>query len=83
MTDVEADLRDAFEAEGYAVASVSVNRDTVRVALLDDDASGDELREIAVEAVGDADGVQRFGVATEAIDGRDQLGTVVSFRYAG
>lgn len=83
MTDVEADLRDAFEAEGYAVASVSVNRDTVRVALLDDDAGRDALREITVEAVGDADGVQRFATATEAIDGRDQLGTVVSFRYTG
>lgn len=82
MTDVESDLREAFEDEGYTVASVSVNRDTVRVALLDDGASGETLREITTGAVEDADGVRRFDVSTEAIDGRDQLGTVVSFRYA-
>ena len=82
MPDVEADLREAFEAEGYDVASASVNRDTVRVALLDDGAGGDALREVTTGAVEDADAVQRFDVSTEAIDGRDQLGTVISFRYA-
>jgi hypothetical protein len=81
MTDVEADLREAFEAAGFTVAGVSVNRDTVRVSLLEDDAGGEALRDITAEAVGDADSVRRFDVSTEAIDGRDQLGTVVSFRY--
>lgn len=82
MTDVEADLRETFEAEGHTVASVSVNRDTVRVAILDDSAGSEALRTVTEKALGDADAVRRFDVSTEAIDGRDQLGTVVSFRYA-
>lgn len=82
MSDLEADLRDGFEAENYDVASVSVNRDVVTVALLDDDADSEELRRIAIEAGGGEGAIRSVNVSTEALDGRDQLGTVVSFRHA-
>lgn len=81
MTDLEADLREAFEAEDYDVASVSVNRDMVKVALLEEDAAPDDLREIAYDSAGGKDAVRSVNVSTEAIDGRDQMGTVVSFRH--
>lgn len=80
MTDLETDLREAFENADYDVASVSVNRDTVRVALVDDDAAADALRAVTEEAVG-ADAVRGLDVAPEAIDGRERMGTVVSFRH--
>lgn len=81
MTDLETDLWAAFDAE-YDVASVSVNRDSVKVAILDDDADADRLRDVTEEAVG-GDAVRGLRVAREAIDGRDQMGTVVSFRHRG
>lgn len=79
MTDLESDLREAYEARDFAVASVSVNRRTVRVALLDEDVDSEVVRSIATETVGE-DALRGLNVATEAIDGRDQMGTVVSFR---
>jgi hypothetical protein len=80
MSEIDSDLREAFETAGYDVANVSVNRDAVRVALVDDDAPAEDLREITREAVG-GDAVRGLDVSPEAIDGRERMGTVVSFRH--
>lgn len=79
MSDLGDDLRSSFEDADYDVASVSVNRDTVKVALVDEDAAASKLRAI-VETALDSESVRGLDVTREAIDGRDRMGTVVSFR---
>lgn len=79
MADLRDELRTAFEAHDYDVGEVSVNRDRVRVALLDETARADDLVAITHEVV-DEDTVMGLNVSTEAIDGQDTVGTVVSFR---
>lgn len=81
MDDVTATLREAFEAAGYEVGEASRNRDTVRVSVLDPEASADALRDITHEALG-ADEVLGLDVTTESADNQD-VTTVVSFRYRG
>lgn len=80
MDELETTLRDAFETNGYDVAEVSVNRDRVRVVVLEDDASAAELEEIT-HGVIDPEKTLGLNVTTETIDGQDAVGTVVSFRY--
>lgn len=79
MTDIREELRAAFESAGHDVAEVSENRGQVRVVLREEGAEADRLRELATEAV-DAR-VLGLNVTTEAIGGRDDIGTVVSVRY--
>jgi len=81
MSDIADDLRSAFEASGYDVASVSTNRDRYRVELLEERADAADLRTIATDAAGD--GVVGLDVSTEAVDGADSVRTVVSFRHRG
>ena len=81
MDDLKDDLRNAFEAEGYEVSETSRNRDRIRVALLDEGASADDLQSITLGVVDESD-VLGFDVTTESLDD-DDLTTVVSFRYRG
>lgn len=76
------DLRTAFEEAGYDVADVTRNRRQVRVEILDDEASGEALREITYDVV-DEDDVLGLNVSTETAEGQDGVTTVVSFRYRG
>jgi hypothetical protein len=78
MSNLEDELRTAFEADGYEVGEVSTNRDRVRVALLVEGAEADQLRDIVHETVGD--GVVGLNVTTENVEGQDAVQTVVSFR---
>lgn len=80
MSSVETDLEAAFESEGYDVADVSRNRRQVRVELLDDEASAEELRTIAYGVVDESD-VLGLNVSTESAEDQDSVTTVVSFRY--
>lgn len=80
MSELQAELRAAFEDRGYEVAEASVNRGRVRVALLDEDAEADELRSITTETVGD-ENLFGLNVTTERDEGRDATVTVVSFRH--
>ncbi|MFT4944717.1 MAG: hypothetical protein ACI9K3_000654 [Halovenus sp.] len=81
MSELTDTLRDAFEQGGYEVSDVSVNRSTVRISVLDPEASAEALRELTHETV-DPDDVLGFNVTTESADNRD-VTTVVSFRYRG
>ena len=81
MDELTATLREAFEDAGYEVSEASVNRKTVRVAVLDPEASADELRDIAHETVG-AEEMLGLDVTTESADNQD-VTTVLSFRYRG
>jgi hypothetical protein len=81
MDDVTTALREAFEDAGYEVSEASVNRDTVRMAVLDPEASAGDLRDITHEAV-DERNVLGLDVTTESADNQD-VTTVVSFRYRG
>ena len=82
MTDVHAAIRDAFEHTDYDLGDVAVNRKQVRVPVLQEGADPDALTAVIEEALG-ADAVVAATVTTEAIDGEDTIGTVVSFRYRG
>lgn len=82
MEALKTSLRDAFEAQGYDIAELSVNRDRVRVAVLDPEASAEDLRSTTLAAV-DEDDILGFDVTTETADGQDGVTTVVSFRYRG
>lgn len=82
MSELKNALREAFESEGYDVADVSINRDQVRVAIVDSGASGDALRSITHDVVDESDTLG-LAVSTEAGDGQDGMTTVVSFRYRG
>jgi hypothetical protein len=81
MDELTASLREVFESAGYELSELSVNRDTVRVAVLDPEASANSLRDITHEAV-DEDDILGFDVTTESADNQD-VTTVVSFRYRG
>ncbi len=82
MEELKSELRAEFESQGYDVAEVSANRDRVRVAVLDEEASADDLRSITHTVVDESD-VLGLNVTTEALDGQDDIATVVSFRYRG
>lgn len=79
MADLSEELRTAFESRGYDVGEVSVNRGRVRVALLERRAGADELVSTVHEVLDEGD-VLGLNVSTEALDGGDAVGTVVSFR---
>ncbi|WP_418284052.1 hypothetical protein [Halorubrum sp. DTA46] len=80
MTDVKTALRDAFEHTDYDLGDVAVNRQQVRVPVLQEGADPDALRAVIEEALG-TDAVVAATVATETLDGEDTIGTVVSFQY--
>lgn len=80
MSELAADLEAAFTERGYDVGSVSENRDRIRVTVLSDDASADELRSTVHDVVGE-ERARGVNVATEALEGRDAVVTVVSFRH--
>ncbi|PSP29265.1 hypothetical protein BRC65_00500 [Halobacteriales archaeon QH_2_65_14] len=82
MQELKDSLRDAFEEQGYDVADVSANRDRVRIAVLDEEASAEELREITHSVVDESD-VLGLDVTTESADSQEGVTTVVSFRYRG
>lgn len=78
MGNLQADLRTAFEDEGYEVSGVSENRGQVRIELLEEAAKANALREITFGVV-DEDDVVGWNVSTETADGQG-VRTVVSFR---
>ncbi|WP_435074763.1 hypothetical protein [Halorubrum sp. HHNYT27] len=80
MTDIDAAIRDAFEHTEYDLGDIAVNRRQVRVPVLQQGAEPDALRAVIEEALG-ADAVVGVTVSTEAIDGSDTIGTVVSFQH--
>jgi hypothetical protein len=80
MAELDADLETAFESEGYDVAEISRNRKQVRVEILDDEASAEDLRAITYEVV-DEDDVLGLDISTESSGEQDEVTTVVSFRY--
>jgi len=82
MDDLTATLRSAFEEHGYDLGEISENRNRVRVAVRDPEASAEDLRTITHDAV-DEDDVLGLNVTTESVDGGDEVVTVVSFRYRG
>jgi len=77
VTDTTDRLREAFEATEYPVDSVGENRGLVQIHLQTDEANGDQLREIAEDAIGDA----LLGVDISVEEVGDDLGTVVSVRH--
>lgn len=81
MDDVLADLRDAFEAAGYDVNESSVNRDRVRISVLDAEASAEDLQSITYDVLDESD-VMGLDVTTESL-ANEEVTTVVSFRYRG
>lgn len=80
MSELQTALREAFEANEYEVAELSVNRDRVRVVVLEEDADPDELEAIVHEVV-DSEETIGLNVSAESIDGQDVVGTAVSFRH--
>lgn len=82
MAELDADLETAFESEGYDVAEISHNRKQVRVEILDDEASAEDLRAIT-DGVVDEDDVLGLDISTESVEGQNEMTTVVSFRYRG
>ena len=79
MTELQAELRAAYEDAGYEVSDVTNNRGLVRVVLAE--AAGAEVvRPIATDVVGD-DGALGLNVTTESAEGHDGVSTVVSFRH--
>lgn len=80
MTDIAAEIRDAFEHTDYDLGDLGVNRRQVRVAVLQEGADPAALRAVIEEALG-ADTVVGLTVSTETIDGEDAIGTVVSFQH--
>jgi len=81
MSQLHDELRTAYEDEGYDVADVSANRETIRVVVLDEDAEASALRSIATSVV-DEDDMLALNVTTESVDGQG-LSTVVTFRHRG
>lgn len=77
MTDEIERLRGAYESADYTVASVGENRGRADIHLQTDDPSGERLRTIAEEALGDA----LLGVDVSVEEVGDELGTVVSVRH--
>jgi hypothetical protein len=81
MDERIAALKEAFEGDGYEVGETSRNRDRIRVAVLDPEASADDLRALTHTVV-DEDDILGFNVTTESGDSK-QVRSVVSFRYRG
>jgi hypothetical protein len=81
MSELQADLRAAFEDEGYDVDDVTVNRDQVRIVLLAEGESASDLEAVTYGVV-DEDDVLTMNVTTESVDGQG-LSTVVTFRHRG
>jgi hypothetical protein len=79
MSELQADLRQAFEGEGYDVDDVSINRDQVRIVLRAEGESANDLEAITYDVV-DEDDVLTMNVTTEQVDGQG-MSTVVSFRH--
>ncbi|MFB6152723.1 MAG: hypothetical protein ABEJ27_00580 [Halodesulfurarchaeum sp.] len=69
----------AFENRGYDVGAVSVNRDQVRVTILEENPAVDDLRDIVDDLVGE-ENVLGFDVQRESGDASDGFVSVVSFR---
>lgn len=82
MADLQTELQDAFDAGGYDVAEVETNRDRIRVVILDDEASGDELRSLTHDVVDESD-ILGLDVSTESVENYEGVTTVVSFRHRG
>lgn len=82
MSELQSQLREAFESAGYAVEDVTENRGQVRVVLRTDDAEAAALREVTYGVVGEDD-VLALAIEAESVAGGDDVGTVVSFRYRG
>lgn len=80
MDDVLETLRAAYEEHGYDVENVARNRAQVRVVLRVEGANAEKLRSIAHDAV-DEDDLLGLEVTTSSVEGRDELNTVVTFRY--
>ena len=78
MAEIADELRAAYEDDGYDVRDVTVNRDLVRVVLMEE-AGADQVRSIAVDAGGEEPPLG-VNVTTESVDGHDGISTVVSFR---
>lgn len=81
MEALTDELEAAFESGGYDVGETSRNRDQIRITVLDEEASAEELKSITLEVV-DEDEILGFDVTTESLD-NERVSTVVSFRYRG
>ena len=79
MSELQEELRTAFEGRGYDVGTVSENRGQLRVTVLEADAPADDLRSAVHDVVGE-ERVRGVNVTTEALEGRNAVTTVVSFR---
>ncbi len=79
MSDVTAALSEAYESEGYTVASVTDNRGQLRVALREEGPDVASLRRIARDVCGE-DAIVGLDVTAESTAG-DEVQTVVSFRH--
>jgi hypothetical protein len=79
MTDIEDDLRAAFAPTNYDVGGVAVNRQQVRVTILQEGVDPEALRAVVEEAVG-ADTNMTFHVRNETIEADDTVGTVLTIR---
>ncbi len=82
MDELTETLQSAFESAGHEVGEVTVNRDTVRVAVREDEASASALRAVTTDAV-DEDDILGLDVTTETGGDGETVSTVVSFRYRG
>lgn len=80
MSQLEVELREAFEEAGYEVDAVGDNRGQIRVALRESSPDPEELRGIVHEICGE-DAVLGFDVTSETTAGDDAVGTVVAFRH--
>lgn len=79
MTELQDELRAAYEERGYDVGDVTVNRGLVRVVLTED-AGAEAVRSVATDVVGEENALG-VDVTTESVDGHDGVSTVVSFRH--
>lgn len=80
MSQLQVELREAFEDAGFEVDAVGDNRGQIRIALREASPDPEELRGIVHEVCGE-DAVLGFDVGTEATAGDDKVGTVVAFRH--
>ena len=79
MSQIQEELREAFEAEGYEIGEVTANRKQIRIALQEERAEGAKLRDIVHDVAGE-ENVLRLDITTESIEGEDAIQTVVSFQ---
>lgn len=80
MSNVEDELRQAFEDAEYEVGELTVNRKKIRVGVKSDDASASVLRDV-VHTVVDEEETLGLDVTTESVEGSDDVMTIVSFRH--